>query len=168
MKKVIIIPIIFFVSTIKAQVFDSTKYYVTEAIINDEDYTDIYSKDGQYLRFYTNTDGASCFLNGTRNGKELSCGRIAEFKLEEIKEEGFLGDLITFQWYYHNSYNTDSGLALVSLKKIYREKGAQFDATIITKKLDVFNFSGHTNETITKELNKKSSSIIGYHLTKYL
>lgn len=169
MKHFLFTSVLFLFSTVHGQVFDSTKYYVTEAIINDEDYSDFYLDDRQYLTFYKNEQGVTCFLNSTSDNHEFSCGRISGLKSEEIKEDDSFGELITFRWYYHNSYDLDSGYALVSLKKLYRENGAEFSIKIITKKLDIIMFSGFTNEKlVNQDQKKKSFNNTGYLISKKL
>jgi hypothetical protein len=150
MKHILFATLLFLFSTAKAQVFDSTKYYIIEAIIDDEDCSDSYLDSRQYLTFYQNEDGNKCFLNSKTNGEEFSCGRISGLISEEIIEDECSGELITFRWKYHNSYDLDSGYALVTLKKIYRESETQFYIKIITDKLDIIYFSGFTNEKLEK------------------
>jgi hypothetical protein len=169
MKLIILASTLFFFSATNAQILDSTKYYVTEAVINDEDYSDCYLDNGQYLTFYQNEDGETCLLNSTRKMDEFSCGRISGLKSEEIEEDESYGELITFRWYYHNSYDQDSGYALVSLKRLYRENGTQFSIKIITQKLHIIMFSGFTNEKLVNYEPKENSVInTGYLITKKL
>lgn len=168
MKHILFATVLFLFSTVHGQVFDSTKYYVTEAIINDEDYSDCYLENGQFLTFYQNEDGVTCFLNSTREKDEFSCGRISGLKSEEIEEDETFGELITFRWYYHNSYDLDSGYALVSLKKLYRENGTEFSIKIITQKLHIIMFSGFTTVGGTYDSKQKSLINTGYLITKML
>lgn len=169
MKYFVFATVLLLFSKVQGQAFDSTKFYVTEAIINDDDYTDYYLENRQFLAFYNNKDGTPCLINSTKNGDEFSCGKIIGLKSEQIEENDSFGELVTFRWYYHNSYDLDSGYAMVSLKKISRENGTQFTFKIITKQLEIIIFSGFTNEhLVKKQQDKKSIQNIGYLITKNL
>jgi hypothetical protein len=166
MKYVILALSLFSISTVKSQVLDSTKYFVTEAIINNQDYSECYIEDGQFLSFYKNEDGDLGFLNSTLNGDEFSFGSISRLKSEKIEVGDTNGELITFCWHYHNSYDMNSGNAYVSIKRVFRENGMEFIIKIITKKLDVLIFSGYTNiEMFNKYINENSFNS-NYLITK--
>ena len=170
MKKLIAIPLLLIIAITKGQVMDSTKYFVTEARINSVNYSEEYYNSGQYLTFYEDEDGNNCFSNSMGNKEQYSFGKIYGFKIEKVEIDDCPAHDISFRWFYQNSYDTDSGYAMVQLKRIYRENGVEFSIKILSKKLDIIEFSGFTSENLLKlkeeeENNFKKS---GYLNTIYL
>lgn len=156
-------------TSINAQIFDSVKYLITEAKINKVDYSQHYFENGQYLTFYKDEDDEYCLLNSMGNKEEYSYGKILGLKVKKTEEDECPAETINFRWFYHNSYNNDSGYAVVQLKRIYRENGIEFSIKILSKKLEIFEFSGFTNETvIEKEEEQNYFSKYGYIITKCL
>ena len=170
MKKLIFFPLLLLITATEAQLIDSTKYLITEARINSEDYSQHYYEGGQFLSFYENENNEPCFLNSMANKEEYSFGRVYGLKSEKLEIENCQAENISFRWYYHNSYDNDSGYAKVQLKRIYRENGVEFSIKILSKKLDIIEFSGFTIENLLKlneeeENNFKKS---GYVNTTFL
>lgn len=170
MKKFIAIPLLLIIAITKGQSIDSTKYFVTEARINSVNYSEEYYNSGQYLTFYEDEDGNNCFSNSMGNKEQYSFGKIYGFKIEKVEIDHCPAHDISFRWFYQNSYDTDSGYAMVQLKRIYRENGVEFSIKILSKKLDIIEFSGFTSENLLKlkeeeENNFKKS---GYLNTTFL
>jgi hypothetical protein len=170
MKKLIAIPLLLLIAVTKGQVMDSTKYFVTEARINNVNYSEDYYKSGQYLTFYDDEDGNTYFLNSMGNKEQYSYGRIFGFKIEKTEIDHCPAHDITFRWFYQNSYDTDLGYAMVHLKRIYRENGVEFAIKILSKKLDIIEFSGFTSENLLKlkEEDENDFKKSGYLNTIYL
>jgi hypothetical protein len=150
MKKLIFFPLLLLITTTKAQLNDTTKYLITEARINSEDCSQHYYEGGQFLIFYENENNERCFLNSKKNKEEYSFGKVYGLKSEKIEIENCPAENISFRWNYHNSYDDDSGYALVHLRRIYRENGVEFSIKILSKKLDIIEFSGFTSENVLK------------------
>lgn len=170
MKKLIVIPLLLLIAITKGQVMDSTKYFVTEARINSVNYSEDYYNSSQYLTFYDDEYGNTCFLNSMGNKEQYSFGRIFGFKIEKTEIDHCPAHDITFRWFYQNSYDNDSGYAMVQLKRIYRENGVEFSIKILTKKLDIIEFSGFTSENLLKikEEDENYFKKSGYLNTIYL
>ncbi len=146
MQYTIILMLLLAFSTGRSQGIDTAKYIIIEAKINNIDYSEDYFENGQYLSFYTDEDENPCFLNSKANGDEYSYGKVYGYKIKETKIDDCVAEEITFRWQYHNSYDDQTGYALVHLKRIYRENGVQFSITILSKKLDIIEFAGFTSE----------------------
>jgi hypothetical protein len=169
MKKLIFFPLLLLITTTKAQLNDTTKYLITEARINSVDYSQHYYEGGQFLLFYENENNERCLLNSKENKEEYSFGKVYGLKSEKIEIENCPAENISFRWHYHNSYDDDSGYALVHLKRIYRENGVEFSLKILSKKLDIIQFSGFTNENLKKILYEEEKYFInsGYQNTTF-
>jgi hypothetical protein len=170
MKKLIAIPLLLIIAIIKGQSIDSTKYFVTEARINSVNYSEEYYNSGQYLTFYDDEDGNTFFLNSMSNKEQYSYGRIFGFKIEKTELDHCPAHDITFRWFYQNSYDNDSGYAMVHLKRIYRENGVEFSIKILSKKLDIIEFSGVTSENLLKLKEEEENNFKkpGYLNTTFL
>ena len=155
MKKLAVIPLLLLITTANSQVLDSTRYFVTEARINKLDYSEFYFNSGQYLTFYEDDDGYWNLLNSSANQDEYSYGKVYGIKVQKVEIDNCPADDITFRWFYKNSYNNDSGYAIVRLKRIYRENGIEFSIKILSKKLDIIEFSGITSELFINNEEKE-------------
>ena len=162
MKKIIIFPLLLFITATKAQSTDSTKYLITEARINSEDFSQFYFEGGQFLKFYENENKELCLLNSESSKENFSFGKVYGFKTEDVEIENCPADNITFRWNYHNSYDSDSGYAIVQLKRIYRKNGVEFYIKILSKKLDIIEFSGFTNEHLLEIKEEEENYFMKY------
>jgi len=139
---------------------------VTEARINKLDYSDQYFDQGQYLTFYRKKIGGLGFLNTSADHAEYSYGQILNMKRMKMEEDGCKGEIIYFRWKYRNSYDKDTGYALVQLKRLYRENGVEFSIKIVSKQLEMIELSGFTNERKYKNHHLENNS--GYLYTTFL
>ncbi len=158
MRYTIILMLLLAFSTGRSQDIDTAKYIIIEAKINKIDFSEDYFENGQYLSFYNDEDENPCFLNSKADGEEYSYGRVYGYKLKETKVDDCVAEEISFRWQYNNSYDDQSGYALVQLKRIYRENGVQFYIKILSKTLDIIEFAGFTSEipVLDDQVNENS------------
>ena len=149
-----------------AQNHDPIRYIVTEARINKLDYSNHFFDKGQYLSFYNNKKGQLGFLNSSADHTEYSYGQILNMKRFNMEEDVCKAETIYFRWKYRNSYDKDTGYAFVQLKRLYRENGVEFSIKIVSKQLEMIEFSGFTNERKYKNHALENNS--GYLYTSFL
>ena len=88
MKKVILLPLLVFVFSLKAQLFDTAKYFITEARINKVDFSEDYYNNGQFLTFYLNDNDEVCFLNSKQDFDEFSYGKVYGVSVKNTEFDG--------------------------------------------------------------------------------
>jgi len=86
-----------------------------------------------------------CFLNSSLNKEEYSYGRIYHYRLSKSKIDSISVDEISFRWNYHNSYDSDTGYAVVLFSKIYKIDNPIFSIRMITS-ADIIEFSGYIKQ----------------------
>lgn len=120
------------------------EFLITEAFLNNEDFTTVVLKEGAYSTFYTSEGESKLNLanifpkSGTKSYGEL-------FDLTYIQtpqtQSSFESDRISGKWNYHNTYNSEIGTAQVEFIKIYTTEGTYFEL-IITTKFDFIIYRG--------------------------
>jgi hypothetical protein len=105
-------------------VFAQTKdvYVVTKYEINGIDYsTDAVYKENILIIYQKTKDQSSSFFfkNLWIKNKTYSDGRIEFTKSEVVEEttENYGGIILSFNWYFHNSYDSEYGVAKVDFIK---------------------------------------------------
>ena len=142
MKYCLTLPFLLLLFNVNAQIIDSSKYFITKALINNEDLSTDYSSNKQYLSFYKNEQNELCFLNSRFNKEEYSYGRINHYRLLKSKIDSFNVDEISFRWNFRNSYDIDTGYAVVQLTKLYKNNQPEFSFKMVSPS-DIIEFSGY-------------------------
>lgn len=113
-------------------------YKVTNFEINGENYDKEALENDIALSFYMCDSETLCFANYWRNSGSQSYGAVYAGKYREIPEttHTFRAEQIRFKWYFHNSYDSKSGKAIVIFTKIFNGETVKFHAKILVKKTD--------------------------------
>ena len=130
-------------SPLLAQQETLAQFIITDARINDIDYTEHYVSSGGYIVFYE-TDGDLYMANVLDTENTQSFGRLYSMKHREIEEtdENYHTEIYTFRWSYINDYDTKKGPATVQFTKIFKPLGVAFLCKIIPENLDVLEYRG--------------------------
>ena len=133
--------------TVRGQIADTVNYTIKQGMVDHRDCTAYYTERGQYLCFYVSDKGEKSFRNTTADGTEYSYGTVADIKIKETIEKKCRVENISFRWKFYNSYDSDTGFALVRLKRVHLLHGVEFNFKIITEnKKQTIEFYGYTNE----------------------
>lgn len=125
---------------------DTAIYIITDAKINGVDQSEYYRSSEQFIAFYRDKDNKPTFLNSHGDGKEFSIGPMTNIEFTDISENEVKKTHIKFSWRYENSYNDEYGNAVVNITKTFEKENVIFFMTIVTKDLEVIEFSGYTDD----------------------
>ncbi|PSJ71771.1 hypothetical protein C7N43_37650 [Sphingobacteriales bacterium UPWRP_1] len=125
------------------------QFIITDARINDVDYTEHYVSSGGYIVFYE-TDDDLYMANVLDIENTQSYGRLYSMNVQEIDEtdENYAAEIYTFRWSYINDYDTKKGTATVQLTKIFKPRGVAFICKIIPENLDELEYRGFMEGSI--------------------
>jgi hypothetical protein len=121
-------------------------YKVTNYEMNGEDYDIIALREDVSLTFYLCDDNSLCFANHWRKSNSQSYGTVYAFQTKEFPEtrEEYQRTEFKFTWHYYNSYDNDSGQAVVTINNIYIGNMVKFVAEIVVLKTnDVIILKGY-------------------------
>ncbi|QQS29998.1 MAG: hypothetical protein IPM47_03335 [Sphingobacteriales bacterium] len=136
-------------SSLFAQQETYSRFIISDARINDYDYTERYVGSGGYIVFYE-VDGELFMANVLEDENTQSYGRLFSMNIREIKEtyENYEAEVYTFKWSYINDYDTKRGTASVRLTKVYKPVGVAFICVIVPENLDVLEYRGYMEGSI--------------------
>lgn len=127
------------------------KFVITDASINDIDYTPTYLNWGAYSVFYTSdNDGLLYMANVAPENNSQSFGPMYSTQSATYDEtyETYKADIFYYNWRYINDYDSKKGTAKVQFIKIYKPQGVAFILKMISENLDVVIFKGYMEGTI--------------------
>lgn len=121
-------------NVLSAQNPDETmSYKVTNFVFNGEVFDQAALENDIALTFYYSKDGDLCFSNHWRKTESQSYGPVYSLKTTESPEtkNEYAVTQFKFTWYYFNTYDNDSGEAVVTIKNIHIGNSIKFVAEII-------------------------------------
>lgn len=121
-------------NVLPAQNLDETmSYKVTNFVIDGEVYDQAALENDVALTFYYSKDGELCFSNHWRKANTQSYGPVYSLKTTEFPEtdKEYAMTQFKFTWYYFNTYDNDSGEAVVTIQNIHIGSSIKFVAEII-------------------------------------
>jgi len=116
-------------TTLKATTYGKFKVYKYH--LNDINHSTELASTDQYL-FFVKTEGNDFFINKMVKKGTYSFGAIINLETN--------GKFATFSWKYENSYNNDSGTALVSMTEMETGNKRKYYFKIITQKKDLIEY----------------------------
>ena len=113
------------VSSIFAQQKNYAQMNITEAYLDEEDYSAQYAEEGAFLAFYKSESGDFCMANVWPKADTQSYGHITDWTAfyNEATETDYACDEYHFKWHYSNSYDENTGVAFCSLIRLYKPEG---------------------------------------------
>lgn len=110
-KYLIILTLLTSVQIAAAQQKTIARFIITDASINNQDYTETYLNAGGYIAFYTINDGNIYMTNIMSKRNTQSYGRLYAAETKNLNEtyESYKADIFYFQWRYINTYDTKKG-----------------------------------------------------------
>lgn len=123
-------------------------FEIEEAAINGEDYTNAFTKQKAYMAFYK-VDNDSVLLMALVWQKEGSqtWGRVQPHSVICTNEmyEGFKSERSYYRWDYKNSFNDNTGSALVELIKVVKPEGLYYVMKVFLHGFDLAIYKGYLN-----------------------
>lgn len=136
-------------SSLWAQQETLARFIVTDARINNIDYTEFYVSSGGYIVFYI-TDRDLYMANVLDAENTQSYGLLYSLNIQEVEEtnENYAAEIYTFRWNYTNDYDAKRGTATVKMTKVFKPVGVAFVCIIIPENLDVLEYRGFMEGSI--------------------
>lgn len=138
------------------------RFDIEEAAINGEDYTDAFTEQRAYMSFYK-VDNDSILLMALVWLKEGSqtWGRVYPHSVISTNEmyDGFKSERSYYRWEYQNSFNENSGNALIELIKVVKPEGLFYVMKVFVHTFDLAVYKGYMNveeSDVVKVLNKEN------------
>lgn len=144
--KIITLTIISVLLSLNSICQDIAFFKVTNYTLNGVNYDDYALEHNIALAFYTCKDATICFSNYWRNKDTQSYGGVYALTKKEIKgtDKTYPFDEYKFTWDFINSYDDETGKALVTFRKIYIDNVVKFTAHIlILGTNDIIELSGY-------------------------
>lgn len=133
---------------------------IQEAELNGEDYSKLFLSQKTYLAFYK-VDTDSVLLLSLVNRKDASqtWGRVYPHPVIFSNEmyDGFKSERTYYRWNYHNSFNENSGSALIELIKVPKPEGLFYVMKVFVHEFDLAVYKGYMNveeSDVVKVLDK--------------
>lgn len=119
---------------------------IVQATIDGDDCTELYLQNDAFLAFY-NRDSVTYFANAWQKSKSQSYGEAILLEHKETDEE------ITYRalWKYANTYNEETGKAVIYLRLFPRPITVGFEICIITEKASLMIFRGYVNDRLLQK-----------------
>lgn len=133
------------------KVNELAKFIITEATVNDVDWTDFYLDQSAYVVFYTIDENNLIYMaNYCEKDNTQSYGPMYATKSKDYEETSstYEAKEFNFNWRYTNDYDGKTGTSKVIFTKVYQPKGVTFYIKIITEKLEVIVFTGYMEGSI--------------------
>jgi hypothetical protein len=109
------------------------KFIVTDAWINNEDFSAIYVSNKAFFQFYTIGRNTPITFGGVMDKEDIqSYGYVYNIDVQKLvqKEGNAKHEEHTFDWSFENSNDKSKGTATVALIKHYTATGVTFDLFI--------------------------------------
>jgi hypothetical protein len=128
------------------------KFIISDARINKVEATEYYLKARSFFAFYRE-EGTSVlgFANVMVGDNSQSYGRTYDMhkSTEEETSTSYKSDIYFFKWSYINTYDHKEGTASVKLIRTYKPAGVAFEITIVPDNLDVLDYKGYMDGSLT-------------------
>lgn len=133
MKKILLILIVALFSQWSKSQETSLTYKVTNFSINGVNYDHLALENDVALSFYYCDSNTLCFANHWRNSNSQSYGGVYSLITKESPETDTNYEIkeIRFTWQFVNTYDSDRGEAIVTIKNIYIGSIVKFIAEIV-------------------------------------
>lgn|SRR5690554_1389360 len=146
MKKVNLLLIGVFASTILYGQNTNITYKVTNYSINGENYDYLALNENVSLVFYYGDNEELCFANYWRNTNSQSYGQVYALKVSDSPEtrDEYATTQLKFTWYYFNTYDSKSGQAAVTITNIFIGNTIKFVGEIVVLSTnEILTFQGY-------------------------
>ena len=116
----------------KDVVFKVTNYYVKDSTMNEVVNLENLAINSDIALVFYMSDDTPSFANIWRNHNTQSYGEIKSLRVQSFNEskDGFDGSTHEFIWKYNNSYDTDTGEAIVAFHTLFIEGEVLFETQI--------------------------------------
>lgn len=126
-----------------------SKFIITEATLNNIDYTQKIIEQGAYTVFYiTNDDSLLYMANCWPKTKSQSYGPVysMESNSYEATDSTLKSDVFDFNWEFSNTYDEKKGISMVQLIKMYDLNEVYFILKINIEDEGVLIYKGYMEE----------------------
>jgi len=116
---------------------------IIQAEIDGEDYSELYYRNKAFLAFYKR-DSVAYFTNCWQKAGTQSYGRAVLLEQHETEDE--MTSVIL--WKYANTYDDETGTAIILLRLIHRPVAVAFELSILTESAKMLIFKGYVNGSL--------------------